>query len=128
MAKTKKKSTKQSAEELAILLAEVRSRMAQDKTLNDALTADFKKALIREGVSEAGNYQLTKATTFKVVTPELAIPFALERNLVKIDTGAVHDVFRMDEKLRFEDPSRFGFESVLQERVVPIKTRDILID
>lgn len=124
--KTKKVKNEdyKSAEELATLLGEVRTRIAADKKLDETLTKVFKLALEREKIRKAGNYALTKSTTFKVAVEELALPFALERGLVKIDTGKIHDVFRMDASLRFEDPERYGFEAVTQERIVPMKKSD----
>lgn len=117
--KTKKTKVQASADDIAVQLGDVRTRMAKDKVLNDALTKAFKEALAVEGRNEAGNYHLSKATTFKVAVEELALPFALQRGLVKIDTGKVHDVFRLDEGLRFQDPEQFGFEETTVTRVVP---------
>lgn len=119
MAKKTKKIRKASiiAEELAI----VRVRMALDKPLNETLTKEFKAALRHEGINEAGNYHITKSDSYKVVIEELALPFALQRNLVKVDTSKVKEVFRLDENLRFKDPQEFGFEIVTSEKISPIK-------
>lgn len=119
MAKPKTKKTKLTAEEIGTKLAEIRGRMAKDKVLNDALTRDFKEALAVEGLREAGGYHVSKSSSFKVIAEELAMPFALQRGLVKIDTSQVREVFRLDQALRFENPERFGFESTTIERVVP---------
>ncbi len=122
---TKKKvAGVRSAEEVAAELGKVRTEMAALKTLNDSLTKEFKKALIVEQLPFAGNYHITRATIFKVAIPELALPFAIERRLVKVDTALVHDVFKLDAELRFKDPGLYGFEVATQERVTPIGGRD----
>lgn len=124
MAKKTKKTKLRSAVEVAEELAVVRARMAVDKPLNEALTKEFKAALQQEGTEVAGNYHLVKSDSFRVAVEELALPFALQRNLVKVDTAKVKDVFRLDDQLRFKDPAMFGFEVVTQEKVSPIKGAD----
>lgn len=120
--KTKKTvETVFTASELAESLGVLRVGMARDKLLNEVLTKQFKAALAREGLTQAGNYHLVRSDTYKVVVEELALPFALQRNLVKVDTSRIRDVFRLDSQLRFQDPSQFGFEITTQERVVPLK-------
>ncbi len=110
-----------SADEIAADLAEVRSRLAVDKVLNETLTKEFKIALGIEGINHAGNYHLDKSTAFRVIADDLALPFALQRNLVKVDVSKVHDVFRRDAELRFKDPSEFGFESYEIVKVNPVR-------
>lgn len=115
-----KKTKILSAEEIADALERVRTRMAKDKTLNEKLTADFKEALNKEQVTSAGNYRLTQSQVFKVAIEELALPFAIERGLAKVDTARAHEVFKLDPALRFEDPARYGFEVAWLQKVVPI--------
>lgn len=119
MAKKTKKTKIRPAIEVANDLTEVRARMATDKALNDSLTKEFKAALYNEERKEAGDYHLTTSTTYKVAVEELALPFALLRNLVKVDTSKVRAVFRLDSELRAMDPAKFGFEVVTQEKVTP---------
>ena len=124
MAKKKTKKTteeEQSALGIATLLAEVRARMAVDKALDKTLTEALKKALEREQITHAGNYKRDTATSFKVVEEKLALPFAMERGLVKISTADVHELFRRDVTLRFEDPARYGFASTTTTKIVPIR-------
>ncbi len=119
--KTKKVEEPVSALVLSQQLEDVRTKAAELKTLNDKLTKAFKAALENEGINEAGNYRLERSTSFKVSVEELALPFALQRNLVKIDTAKVHEVFRLDADLRFKDPEQFGFAVVDTVRVAPIR-------
>lgn len=119
--KPTKKAIVLSAEEIAMQLGEVRTRMAADKLLDKALTDALKVALKREQITRAGNYKRDTSITFKVIAEELALPFALERGLVKIATGDVHELFRRDVTLRFEDPTKYGFESTTSEKIVPIR-------
>ncbi len=119
--KTKKAEDPVSALALSQQLEDVRTKAAELKALNDKLTKAFKAALENEGISEAGNYRLERSTSFKVSVEELALPFALQRNLVKIDTAKVHEVFRLDADLRFKDPEQFGFAVVDTVRVAPIR-------
>ena len=120
----KAKVVKDTALDLAEKLADVRSRMAIDKRLNDALTVEFKKALKKEGLTKAGNYRLEQSNVYKVALEELALPFALQRNLVKVDTSKIREVFRLDNELRFKDPTEFGFAVSTVEKVSPIRGSD----
>lgn len=119
-----KKPKNQTAEEIALKLADVRTRMAADKALDKVLTTAFKEALGREQKDRAGNYKVTTSSVFKVISEDLALPFALQRGLVNIDVAKAHAVFRLDPTLRMADPQTYGFELAPQTKVVPISSRN----
>lgn len=123
--KARKESGVKTAEEIAILLAEVRTRKAEDDKLDKVLTSAFKDALKRERLRYAGNYKLNKAMVFKISVAELALPFAIEHNAIRIDASKVHEIFRKDAAFRFEHPEKYGFEEIITERVDPIKKSEI---
>lgn len=112
---------KLTALQIANKIEEVRTRMRADKAIDTALTLDFKEALKRENRTFAGNYKVTTSTGFKVAVEELALPFALQRGLVKIDTAKAHKIFNMDASLRFADPMQYGFEVTTTMKIDPIK-------
>lgn len=119
MAKKTKKAVAPAADLIAEELELVRRSIADMKTHERDLTRTLLRELHEEQRSEAGNYHIVKADTFKVTVEELALPFALERGLTKIDTAKVKKVFQLDTTLRFADPSKFGFEVVTQEKIAP---------
>lgn len=118
---TKAKKQKRSAFDLATELQVVRKTIADNKKVEAVLAKQLMEALKMEGINEAGEYSITKADVFKVAVEELALAFALDRGLTKIDTGKVKKVFQLDSNLRFEDPTKYGFEIVTQEKLTPKK-------
>lgn len=116
-----KKTKKNSPEVTAVHLGDVRKQIAELKTVERELTKELLSSLHEKGLTEAGDYRIVKADTFKVIAEELALPFALERGLTRIDTSKVKKVFQLDTTLRFADPTTYGFERVTQEKISPIR-------
>ena len=116
-----KKKVRRTANDIADELEVVRMSMNDKKKIERKLTAELLDALHTEGKNEAGNYYISKSDTFKVIAEELALPFALQRGLTKIDTGKVRKVFQLDTSLRFTNPSEYGFEVVTMEKISPLK-------
>lgn len=117
----KKKKKEATAEDIADRLEVVRLTIADNKKIERELTAHLLEKLHAEQKDRAGNYKITKADTYKVIAEELALPFALQRGLTKIDTSKVKKVFQLDNTLRFVDPATLGFEVVTQEKISPMK-------
>ncbi len=120
MAKTKKQKEKVSSSELANTLEDIRRNLADLRTQERLVTKSLLETLHQEGSTHAGNYHIVKADTFKVGDEELALSFALERGLTKIDVSKVKKVFQLDTNLRFQDPEQYGFSVVTQEKIAPV--------
>lgn len=118
--KTKKVKKIRTATDIAKELAQVRRRLLDDGLLNKALTESFKNALQLEGKSEAGNYKLTKSYGLRVVEPDTAIQWAATTNCLTIDLPRAKEVLRHT----LDDPSQFGFERTISDRVEPIRKQN----
>lgn len=117
----KKKLANKSAVDIADELLTIRKTLTDYKKLDKELSGQLMTALKMEGIKQAGQYQISTSSAFKVVDEELAMQFALERGLAKIDTAKVHKVFQLDSNLRFDDPVKYGFEETTQEKLSPMK-------
>lgn len=117
----KKKIANKSALDIADELLTVRKTLTDYKKLDRELSAQLTTALKMEGIKEAGQYQLKSSTVFKVVDEELAMQFALARGIAKVDVSKAHKVFQLDSNLRFDDPTKYGFEETQQVKLAPLK-------
>jgi hypothetical protein len=115
-----KKTKIRKAEDIAAELGEVRAASAELKNRDTKLRTELLAALQNEGLTSAGKYQLTKVHTFKISVEELALQFAMERGLTKVDTAKVKQVFQLDSTLRFADPTKYGFEVVETVKIDPL--------
>lgn len=112
----KKAKAKRSATELADEIQQTRAEMALLKEEDAALTREFLEALHSEGVTEAGNYKISKAKSLKVADEGKAMEWVKEYPAcLTINTSKVKKVFQ----LGFEDPTAHGFKIVETERIIP---------
>ncbi len=94
-----------------------RTEIGRLKEIERAITADLLMAMHAEQKDRAGAYKLSKVITLKVAEPEAALQWAATTNCLKVDTAKATQILRHT----FDDPSKFGFERVESERIVPLK-------
>lgn len=116
----KKTVEKRLASEIAADLAVIRDKKAEITAEDKKVTQELLHALHDEQADRAGNYQISKVINLKVSVEELALPFALQRNAVKIDTAKIREILRHT----FDEPEKYGFERVESERIVPFGRRE----
>ena len=120
----KTKDIVQVASELETVSERISDLEKVKKSLRDTLLVMLhEQGPDRQGKIRAGNYQLVRETDFKIADVAIALPFALSRDAIKVDVAKVHALFRKDELLRFDDPTKYGFEEVVSEKNSPIKTK-----
>lgn len=118
MSTKKKVETQRSAYNIAVLLLDVRTAKKNADVLEKALTADLKKAMKEEQLTEVGNFEISVSRSLSIADEKIARPWAVEHLCMvpeKIDTSKAKEILRHT----FDDPSKFGFAVVESERIVP---------
>lgn len=111
-----KKAKTRPAYEIADELEQVRSQMAQLKAEDARLSREFLEKLHDEGLTEAGNYKISKARSLKVANETKVMEWVKNYPAcLTINVSKVKKVFQ----LGFEDPTAHGFKIVETERIIP---------
>lgn len=114
-----KKKTKRAAIDIADELEMVRKGIAERQLIEKRLRAELLSAFHEEGLEEVGNYQLSKATSLKIVNFDKAWEWTEKYTAVRdINLSKARKVFQMSLT---ENPEDFGFEIVESERIIPKK-------